>query len=241
LYTVTNGKKGSAGSDASFSASLIGFDPKLIPSVVSSLQSFRSASSFTVLDPDTVKKAAEAFGSFKLVAPEISEALNKVPITPSAPFKAVAGEIPVFTFASALKDVDLSAFAGLNFAESFKGLDLAPFTKGFYSIELPASVTADLASQFDRITHDAVALAEVDVVAESVEDIVGVQLEALTPAKKRALALDVVILIAAFLLFAAWATQDGSHDPKAGAGTFLTVAAMYIRVYWQLIGRLEED
>jgi hypothetical protein len=105
----------------------------------------------------------------------------------------------------------------------------------------PPNMTAALASQFDRTAKDAVALAEVDEVAAGVEDAIGIDLRNMTPAKKRELAVNVVILIGAFMVLAAWLTQDDPKSPAEGAGLFLACAAAYINVYWRLIGKFDEE
>jgi hypothetical protein len=128
-------------------------------------------------------------------------------------------------------------------AESLRALDISKVFKGAAAIglrDLPPAVTADLASQFERTAHEAVALAEVSEVAVGVEDAIGVELMRMTPGKRRELALDVVALIGAFLLLAAWLTQNDPKNPTEGVGHFLTCAAVYICVYWRLIGKLDE-
>ena len=49
--------------------------------------------------------------------------------------------------------------------------------------------------------------------------------------------LNIAVLIAAFLLLSAWLTQN---DEMEGAGRFLTAAALYVWVYWRLIGKLDK-
>jgi hypothetical protein len=53
------------------------------------------------------------------------------------------------------------------------------------------------------------------------------------------LALDVAVLIAAFLVLAVWLTQDDPKNPTEGVAEFVICAAAYIRVYWRLIGKLD--
>lgn len=221
-----------------FPASLPGFDPKLIPSVSESL---RAILSIAVIDQVALTKAATTFQSFQpVVGPQISEALAKMTVTvPSGAIQRMA-EVPAFNFAKALENVDLSAMTGVRVAESLQTLDISKLFKGtaIRLPDLPLNVTGDLASQFDRTAQEAVALAEVDEVAAGVEDAIGVELKSMTPAKKRELALQIVVLIAAFLLLAAWLTQNDPKNPTEGVGRFLTCAAAYIYVYWRLIGKL---
>lgn len=225
-------------SELRFPLSLPGFDPKLVPSVTESLTAI---SSMTVIDEATLNKAAKTFQSFQpIVAPQIAETLAKMTVTgPTEAMKAMAAA-PAFNFAKTLENLDISAITGARVAESFQTLDISKIVKAsvFNLRDLPPAVTADIASQFDRRAQEAVALAEVDEVAEGVEEAVGAGLNSLTSAEKHALALDVVLLIAAFLFFSAWLTQKAPEDSGEGAGAFLTCAAMYIRVYWRLIGKL---
>ena len=64
------------------------------------------------------------------------------------------------------------------------------------------------------------------------------------------LALDVALLIAALLIFAAWLSGAGiAEDPQAaaeavvtdleGAATAIACAAALVRVYWRLAGKLD--
>jgi hypothetical protein len=223
-----------------FPASLkgFGFDPQLMASVA---ESMASVSSFTFIDEEAVKRATRAFESIQpIVAPQLSEALSQVQITaPSGAFEAIE-QIPAFNFAKTLENFDISGITGVGVAESLQTLDISKMFKvadAFNLRDLPPTVTADLASQFDRTAQGAVALAEVDEVAAGVEDAIGTELQRMTPAKKRALALNVAVLIGAFLLLAAWLTQD---DATEGAGHFLTCAAAYIYLYWLLIGKLDD-
>jgi hypothetical protein len=224
-----------------FPASLPSFDPKLIPSVTESLQAI---SSIAVIDQLALTKAAKTFQSFQpIVAPQISQALSEVQITlPSEAFKAMA-EVPAFNFAKTLKNLDLSGMTSVGVIESLQTLDISKRFKATAAIslrDLPPAVTADLASQFEKTAQEAVALAEVSEVAAGVEDAVGFELKRMTPGKRRELALDVVALIGAFLLLSAWLTQNDPKNPTEGVGHFLTCAAVYICVYWRLIGKLDE-
>jgi hypothetical protein len=220
---------------------LPGFDPKLVPSVAESL---RAISSITVIDEAAVKRAARTFQSFQpIVGPQISEALAKITVTVPSDGIQVMSDVPAFNFAKALENVDLSAMTDVRIAESLQTLDISKLFKGTAAIslrDLPPAVTADLAAQFDRTAQEAVALAEVDEVAAGIEDAVGAGLRSMTPAKRRELALQVVVLIAAFVLLAAWLTQNDPKNPAEGVGRFLTCAAAYIYVYWRLIGKLDE-
>jgi hypothetical protein len=222
-----------------FPASLPDFNPKLIPSVSESL---RAISSIAVIDQVALTKAAQTFQSFEpIVAPQISEALANMTVTvPSGTIRAMS-QVPAFNFAKTLENVDLSAMTTVRVSESLQTLDISQLFKGTAIAlrDLPLNVTADLASQFDRTAQEAVALAEVDEVAAGVKGAVGIELENMTPAKRRELALQVVVLIAAFVLLAAWLTQDDPRNPAEGVGRFLTCAAAYIYLYWRLIGKLE--
>jgi hypothetical protein len=234
-------KESASTAEMRFPASLPGFDPNLVPSVAESL---RHISSIAVIDQTSIKRAAEMFQSVQPVAPQISEALSGLQITTPTEASKVMATMPAF-----------------NFAKTLEGLDITGMTAGFTSVsellaeiqlpkafewplnvtlrDLPSTVTADLASQFDRTAEEAVALAEVEEVAEGVEKAVGAGLAHLTPENKRELALDIVLLIGAFSLLAAWLTSDHGKDAGDGIGLLLTCAATYIRVYWLLIGKLD--
>jgi hypothetical protein len=236
LDSVTDRKESASTSQLRFPASLPGFDPKLVPSVAGSLSAI---SSIAVIDEAALKKAAETFQSFQpIVAPQIAEALAKMTVT-AVPSKTIQAVRAPFNFAKTLENVDLTAMTGVRVAESLQTLDISKMFK-INLDDLPPTVTADLASQFDRTAQEAVALAEVDEVASGVEDAVGVQLKNMTPAKRRELALQVVALIAGFVLLAAWLTQKDPKNPAEGVGHFLTCAAAYIYVYWRLIGKIDE-
>ena len=92
--------------------------------------------------------------------------------------------------------------------------------------------------RFEEAAEEAVALAEVEDVAEIVDERLG-EFEGMSAAQKRMLALDVVFLITAFLTLAAWLSQ--SPDPKdpEAAGIALACATALVRVYWRLTGKLD--
>jgi len=82
-----------------------------------------------------------------------------------------------------------------------------------------------------------VALAEIEDVADAVDQSIGL-LERMPPAKRRMLALDVVLLIAAFLMFAGLSESKGLDDPNT-TGAALVCAATLMRVYWRLNDKLD--
>jgi hypothetical protein len=232
----------------SFSGSTIrtlsGFDPKLIPSIA---ESFHDLASLAPLNLTGVTDAAKTISIFPSVTPQIAEALNKVSVA-TFPTSSVAAEAlansPVFGFTKMLDELDLSTVTATQVFDSLQPLNVSKiFQTATTSVtHLPMTTTADLAADFDRRAEQAVALAEVEEVADIVDSLVGFgpRLKAMTPPQRRALALDVVTLVAAFLLLAAWLTQssDDPRNPATGVAEFLACAAMYIRVYWRVIGKL---
>lgn len=221
--------------------SLLGYDPEVIPSLA---KSFRSVSSIKFIDVAAVNEAAKSFQSLQpVVAPQIAEALSQI-LNLTVPSKAIdaMSEIPAFKFAKTLENFDLSAMKGIT--ESLQTLDIPKvFGETAFSLrDLPPVATADLAARFERVAEEAVVLAEADDLAEAVDEGVRSRLSEMSPAKRRELALDVVVLVGAFLLLASWLmqSQDDPKDVKVGIGLFLACAATYIRIYWRLIGKLDE-
>ena len=103
---------------------------------------------------------------------------------------------------------------------------------------LEANKLSTPSARFAKVAVEAVALAEVEGVAEIVDESVR-KVEGMSVARKRMLALDVALLIAAFLTLAAWLSQ--SPDPKdlKGEAIALACAAALVRLYWRLTGKLD--
>ena len=177
-------------------APLVGFDPKLAGSVAESLKGIASLGK---VDSGALREVASSFQVFKpVVAAQLAQALATVPIMSAPSFKAVTGEIPALDFTHALAELDLSRLTGTAFLRSFEPLHLPAVNAAGVggATALPVTVEPELATEFDQTAHDAIALAEVDALAQEV-DAFGVDFEAMTPRERRQLALDVAVLIGA--------------------------------------------
>jgi hypothetical protein len=231
---------------------LAGLDPKLIPSVAEQLRGLTTVH-VAASDISAAAKALEPFRTMT-VASAIAESLKDLQLQPASSFaEAVKGlqTSPAFHFTKLAE--------GFGFAKAVEGLDTTAFAQSLSSLQLPrlataelstltAAVTAlpsvdaeDLASDFDQAAEESVALAEVEDVAEILDRAVGLspRLAAMTPAQRRALALDFVVLIAAYLLLAARMrhSMDEMKDPEGFASLLILVTA-FVRVYWRLIGKI---
>jgi hypothetical protein len=100
---------------------------------------------------------------------------------------------------------------------------------------LPRVETEDLASSVRDATEDTVALAEVEGVADIVDESVGPIAE-LTPAQRRELAVDVALLVGAYITVVASLVR---RDYGNLAGALLVYAAILMHIYWRLIGKLD--
>jgi hypothetical protein len=115
--------------------------------------------------------------------------------------------------------------------EAFQALALpASFGVGIDAAlrDSPRVEPAALARRIGEAAGEAVALAETEDVAVVVDQSIG-RVEGMTPARRKMLANDVVLLVAGFLTLAGFAR--GVNELKV-AGAALAFAAALVRVYW---------
>lgn len=209
-----------------------GLHPNLIPSVTKvfdeiDLAAFPKASAF--------RDAARAING-PIVAPQIAAAL--APFTPDtrsflAEANSVLTKSTVFKFSKTLDDVGSAWF----FEENRVGLSL----QALRAPSLAASVTAAMrtvprveVSDLAHATEDAIALAETeDVVA--VDDESAELTKGLSPAQRRDLAVDVALLIGAYISIVACLAKRDYIDLAAA---LLVYSAVLVRIYWRLMGKL---
>jgi hypothetical protein len=215
-----------------------GLDTRSIGSIA---EAFRGLDATRLGDMAAISQAAKAFEGFRpIVAPQVAEALKSVDmrIAPSfAEAMKAMGPQP-FKFAKALEGVQLGPISPA-FSESLRTLQLPrPISADFADAirSLPKVTPTDFAPRVQVAAEEAFALAEVESVAVAVDESVG-EIERMSPEKRRALAIDVAVLIAAFVTLAAWLSTGDLRDPK-GAGFALAFAASLVRVYWRLTDKI---
>ncbi|MDP9223607.1 MAG: hypothetical protein M3P18_07070 [Actinomycetota bacterium] len=224
---------------------LAGLDPKLAESVAAALRDL------PILNVDFAKvsEAAKGVETIHLtVAPQIADVFRNMEMTNAFSFTEAAKTLrdsSLFNFATTFDDLDATKIRSIAMTMDTSEMFPTNLMREVTAVlgDYPWIRTADAASEFDKLTEDAAALAEVETLAEALDDSVGFapKLAALSPAQRRALAIDVVLLLAAYLILASWIlhSMDQMQDPGRGAGAFLVTAATYIRVYWRLIGKLD--
>jgi hypothetical protein len=222
---------------------LAGLDTRLIPSVA---ETFRHLDAMKLVDMKAVSQASKTFEFVRpLVAPQVAEILKGMDTRIVAP-----------SFAEALKKIQTSP--PFNFAKTLEGMSAAiiqPHVADALATSLPtlslpktastgiADVLRDLsrvssghlAPRAQEAAEEAVALAEVGAVAEIVDESFA-RLRSMSPAQRRILANDVVVLIAAFLVVAGLLAESGYMK---GAGAMLAFSSALVRVYWRLTGKVD--
>jgi hypothetical protein len=176
-----------------------------------------------------------------IVAPQVADALGGIAVRMTPSFADAVkgiGEMPAFDFAKTLGDIDVASAITPRVIDAMRGLSVpASVTASIAEAlrDLPRMPASDLAPRFEAAAAEAVALAEVESVAEVVDGPVTVGWRSLPPAKRRTLALDLAALVVAFVALAA--VLNEAVDPRAGAA--LACAAAVIRIYWRLDGKLD--
>lgn len=229
-------------------------DPKAMVTVTEAIKSI------TAMDSGAVASAAKALGGFdtskfvasgafgefagafegarSIVAPQIAEALSGVMPggTVSKAIKAF-GTPPAFNFAKSIDAAEMASVMGGGISESIKRLDLSEmFGPNFANsvTALGTTVPDNLVPGFEHAAKDAVALAETPAIADPIDESLAESLgwlESLTPAKRRDIVSQALVVIAALVGLAGWLSQSG--ETKAAAYS-LGAAVAVIRLYWML-------
>lgn len=220
-----------------------GLDKAIVPSLA---QTFGQVGTKSVLgDVAAFSGVAKTFENMQAIvapqmAPQIAEALAGIVVPKPLP-KTVAAAMAIGIDSAAL---DFTKILGASYAA------LPQITKMLQTINLPTEVwkdaataiaarpdirASDFAPRVQAAGEQAVAVAEVEDVAEVIDNAF-TEIAAMPPAKRRALALDVAMLIAALLMLDAFLTQSGNLE---AAGVTLGCAAYLVRVHWRLTGKLD--
>jgi hypothetical protein len=152
--------------------------------------------------------------------------------------------VEAFSFAKTFDGIDVEKIIWPELSkaiESVQGLGL-PKSYGATIAEAlrarPSVEPGEFTPQVEATAEEAIVLAGDDDVAEIVDDeTVVARIAGMSPEKRRALALDVLVLVGACVVLAAWLAQADLKDPR-GAGIALAWAASLIRVYWRLNDKL---
>jgi hypothetical protein len=221
---------------------------RTIASVAETLGRFEQAAK--LVDMPAMRETAKVFESMRpivapRIAPQIAESLKAISARTaslSETFKRI--DPPPFRFAKTLDDLNAAMIqprVAESLAETLRTLAVPNiFNTGIADMlrDLPRVAPADLAPRVEEAAEEVVALAEIDDVAEIADESVG-RLEQIPPARRRMLAIDVAVLIAALLALAAHLSASGDvRDPK-GVGLTLACVAALVRVYWRLAGKLD--
>jgi hypothetical protein len=219
--------------------SVTAMDSGAVASVAATLHGF-DTSKFVA--SGAITEAARAFEAARpVVAPQIAQALRGIDMRIAPSFAAAVTGVDssgAFKFAKAIGAVDMASMMTGGITQSIKGLDLSGMF-GSHVAEalrvLPTTFPRDLVPTFEEAAKEAVALAETRGIAEPIDESLGA-LEGLTPAKRRKIASQVLLVIAGFLGLAGLFANHG--DMKA-TGACLGCAVALIRLYWMLTDKDE--
>jgi hypothetical protein len=222
--------------DPKMFSSLAGLDPNLISSVTKTIAEINTPN---LLGASGLRAAADLMRP--MVAPQIGEALKVFTPQMSPSFaearKAIDSSF-TFQFAKTLEEISATQVIQGRVAESFRALSLpASFTASMATAmrELPRIQRGNLVPKVHEAAKETVALAEVEDVAAVIDESVGL-IGGLSPAQRRNLALDVAVLIGAYVIVVA-CLAEGGHGKLAGA--LLAYAAALMRVYWRVTRKLD--
>jgi hypothetical protein len=218
-----------------------GLDARMVPSLA---ETFRALDTTRIGDMAAISAAAKAIPR-PIVAPQISEqlgaslkAINAASVGTFAEAVSSVRASQAFDFKKMMGDYSVRGLAESGLLDSLRTLKVSPaFTASVSEMlrDLEPRKLSIPSARFEEIAEEAVALAEVEDVAEIVDEAVG-ELKGMSVAKKRTLALEVLLLIAAFLALAGWLSHDNNLKGEAMA---LGCAAALVRVYWRLTDKLD--
>jgi hypothetical protein len=238
-----------SGIDSRVMRSIADSFPKLDPSIADAFS--RNKTEAIVGDLACTREALKVLDSFRpIVAPQIvpqlAEVLGRINQQNAASAAAVLQKIgsKPFSFAKTFDGIDVEKIIWPELSkaiESVQGLGL-PKSYGATIAEAlrarPSVEPGEFTPQVEATAEEAIVLAGDDDVAEIVDDeTVVARIAGMSPEKRRALALDVLVLVGACVVLAAWLAQADLKDPR-GAGIALAWAASLIRVYWRLNDKL---
>jgi hypothetical protein len=222
--------------DPDMFSSLAGLDPNLISSVTKTIAEINTPN---LLGAAGLKAAADLMRP--MVAPQIGEALKVFTPQMSPSFaearKAIDSSLTL-QFAKTLEEISATQVIQGRVAESLRALSLPPsFTASMATAmrDLPRIQSGNLLPKVHEAAEETVALAEVEDVAAVIDESVGL-IAGLSPAQRRNLALDVAVLIGAYVIVVA-CLAEGGHGKLAGA--LLAYAVALTRVYWRLTRKLD--
>jgi hypothetical protein len=202
---------------------------------------FNNFSAMNLVDLKALQDVANSFAVARpIVAPQVSEAVAAAVGAAASSAVGDAHAQLARDLTKVIAPLDLSAVIQPRLAETLRPLSLPPaFMDQIAEVrDRQRPGPAGLVAAVQKTAEDAVALAEANEVAEVVDAESG-GLDNLSPRRRRMLALDIAVMIAAFLMLAAWLAESADpRDPK-GAGIALACAASLIRVCWRLEGKLD--
>jgi hypothetical protein len=207
-----------------------GLDKRLIPSVADAMTKIP----MTKIDAPAI--AGIAFQEMQPVisTPQIASALSGVETTQMQSFAQAAASIEA---AGAFKLVPNIEIPEVRFEpsviEAVKAFNLPQLNEALSNI--PTVPTVTVAPRSERPLRDAVALAEVEDVAEIIDEAMS-SWETYSPAKRRLVVTDIAAAISAMLLLGG--LLNGIGEYKA-AGTAIACATALIRLYWRMTGKLD--
>jgi hypothetical protein len=225
----------SLGAEAARNLSRI--DPKTLSIDAEIVRTLPQIDTSKLLNATSIIKAADVFRP--IVAPQISEALKGVGTAQAAAFSANAVKsMRTPTSFSFIKTIEGMNAIQPRLAETIGTLGL-PKT---FSADVTAALGArsfagvgDLTPLFTATLADAVALADEDEIVEIV-DSATLRLDDMSSAERHKLALDVALMVAAFVMLSAY-LSEGAYRNAAGAA--LAAAAELLSVYWRLTRKLD--
>jgi hypothetical protein len=226
---------------ADLARALSGYDANIVPSIATSLSG--GLDKINVQNLETLRASAQAIGAVRpIVAPQIAEVLasmNSIATSPTYAGVLKTAELAAFNFSKVLADVEIPKLTGRQWAETIKTLQLSADTRSQLAAavaSMPSRPVAVTAARVSEAVADAVAIAEVEDVAEVVDASVG-RFESMSARERRAFALDVAVLIAALVMLSATLRAGDAANVKA-AGAALAAAVQLVRVYWRLTDKL---
>jgi hypothetical protein len=217
-----------------------GLDKAVVPSLANTIGG--AATKSILGDVSAFRDAAKLLRT-PIVAPEIADVLAGFNVPEPLP-RSVAAALAV-----GIDKARLDAFTRIvegNYAGA-----LPQIAKMVQALDFPQPVGTQLAEAMTKIAtpqwrptpvfvgaaaEQAIAVAEVEDVAEIIDPVVAAEIERMPPARRNALALDTATLVAAFLVAAAALTDSGEMD---AAAITLGCAVALIRLYWRLVGKLD--
>jgi hypothetical protein len=177
-------------------------------------------------------EALKGFQTPKLIDTNVlGETLERIHSTPSFNF-AKTLDTPIVTpkIAEALRP---------SFAETFAALEMPKvFTAGVNEAlkDLARMPRFEVGPRFATAIREAAAIAESPAVIEQAEEAL-VDLDELTPVQRRELQKDLANAVAAILTLVAYLLED---DRVQLASICLALAALFVSVYWRVMGKLDE-